>query len=158
MTLKSGEVTPDFEAKATGEKTIKLSDYLGKYVVLYFYPKDSTPGCTLEGQDFRDNYAKFKELNAEIIGVSRDSLKSHENFKRKQEFPFELISDTDEALCNAFDVIKMKNMYGKQARGIERSTFLIDPQGVVVKEWRKVSIKGHCEQVLQALNEISGAK
>lgn len=158
MTLTIGDVIPDFEAKSTGDKNIKPSAYRGKYVILYFYPKDSTPGCTLEGQDFRDNYDKFKALNAEIIGVSRDSLKSHENFKCKQEFPFELISDTDEALCNAFDVIKMKNMYGKQVRGIERSTFLIDPQGVVVKEWRKVTVKGHCGQVLQALKEISGVK
>ena len=136
--------------------SISLANFYGKYLVLYFYPKDSTPGCTLEGQDFRDNYAKFKALNAEIIGVSRDSLKSHENFKCKQEFPFELISDTDENLCNAFDVIKMKNMYGKQVRGIERSTFLIGPAGDIVKEWRKVSVKGHCEQVLQALKELSG--
>ena len=125
-------------------------------LVLYFYPKDSTPGCTQEGQDFRDNYAKFKALNAEILGVSRDSMKSHENFKCKQEFPFELISDTDEALCKAFDVIKMKNMYGKQVQGIERSTFLIDPDGKIVKEWRKVSVKGHCEAVLAALQGISG--
>ncbi len=144
---------PDFEAKATGDKTVRLSDYLGHYVVLYFYPKDSTPGCTQEGQDFRDNYDKFKGLNAVILGVSRDSLKSHENFKCKQEFPFDLISDTDESLCRLFDVIKMKNMYGKQVRGIERSTFLIDPQGVLVREWRKVSVKGHCAEVLTVLTE-----
>jgi peroxiredoxin Q/BCP len=135
--------------------SISLADFKGKYLVLYFYPKDSTPGCTLEGQAFRDNYAKFKALNAEILGVSRDSLKSHENFKCKQAFPFELISDADESLCNAFDVIKMKNMYGKQVRGIERSTFLIDPDGKVVKEWRKVSAKGHCEEVLQTLQDLA---
>ncbi len=149
------DLIPDFEANATGGKTIKLSDYRGKFVVLYFYPKDSTPGCTTEGQAFRDNYAQFQALNAEIIGVSRDSLKSHENFKCKQEFPFDLLSDTDESLCQLFDVIKMKNMYGKQVRGIERSTFLIDPHGVLVREWRKVSVKGHCEQVLSALTELS---
>lgn len=147
-------VVPDFDAKITGDKNIKLSDYRGNFVVLYFYPKDSTPGCTLEGQDFRDNIDRFKALNAVILGVSRDSIKSHENFKCKQSFPFDLISDTDEALCQLFDVIKMKNMYGKQVQGIERSTFLIDPQGVLVREWRKVSVKGHCEQVLVALKEI----
>lgn len=146
---------PDFEAKATGDKTVKLSDYRGKYVVLYFYPKDSTPGCTLEGQDFRNNIEKFSALNTVILGVSRDTLKSHENFKCKQEFPFDLISDPDETVCHLFDVIKMKNMYGKQIRGIERSTFLIDPQGVLVKEWRKVSVKGHCEQVLLAMKQGS---
>jgi thioredoxin-dependent peroxiredoxin len=148
-----GTVVPDFEAKATGDKTIKLSDYRGKTVVLYFYPKDSTPGCTLEGQDFRDNIEQFTALNAVVLGVSRDSLKSHENFKCKQEFPFDLLSDADENLCRLFDVIKMKNMYGKQVRGIERSTFLIDPQGVLVREWRKLSVKGHCEQVLLTLKE-----
>ncbi|MEQ1485488.1 peroxiredoxin [Methyloglobulus sp.] len=150
-----GDTVPNFEAKATGDKTIHLSDYRGKYVVLYFYPKDSTPGCTQEGQDFRDNIEAFNNLNAVILGVSRDSLKSHENFKCKQEFPFDLISDNEETLCRLFDVIKMKNMYGKQVRGIERSTFLIDPLGVLVREWRKVSVKGHCEQVLLALQEVS---
>ncbi|MEQ1740162.1 MAG: peroxiredoxin [Methyloglobulus sp.] len=150
-----GDTVPNFEAKATGDKTIHLSDYRGKYVVLYFYPKDSTPGCTQEGQDFRDNIDKFTALDAVILGVSRDSLKSHENFKCKQEFPFDLISDNEETLCRLFDVIKMKNMYGKQVRGIERSTFLIDPLGVLVREWRKVSVKGHCEQVLLALQEVS---
>jgi peroxiredoxin Q/BCP len=150
-----GNVVPDFEATATGDKTVKLSDYRGKAVVLYFYPKDNTPGCTQEGQDFRDNIEKFKALNTVVLGVSRDTIKSHENFKCKQEFPFDLISDTDETLCRLFDVIKMKNMYGKQVQGIERSTFLIDSQGVLVGEWRKVSVKGHCEQVLLALKEIS---
>jgi thioredoxin-dependent peroxiredoxin len=152
-----GDLIPDFEAKATGDKAIKLSDYRGKTVVLYFYPKDSTPGCTLEGQDFRDNIAQFTALNGIVLGVSRDTLKSHENFKCKQEFPFDLISDKDETLCQLFDVIKMKNMYGKQVQGIERSTFLIDPQGVLVHEWRKVSVKGHCEQVLLALRELTSA-
>lgn len=153
--LSISNVVPDFEATATGDKTTKLSDYRGKTVVLYFYPKDSTPGCTQEGQDFRDNIEKFTALNAVVLGVSRDSLKSHENFKCKQEFPFDLLSDSDETLCRLFDVIKMKNMYGKQVQGIERSTFLIDPQGVLVREWRKVSVKGHCEQVLLALKEMA---
>jgi thioredoxin-dependent peroxiredoxin len=152
-----GNLMPDFEVHATGNKAVKLSNYRGNYVVLYFYPKDSTPGCTQEGQDFRDNIEKFKALNAVVLGVSRDSVKSHENFKCKQEFPFDLISDADETLCQLFDVIKMKNMYGKQVQGIERSTFLIDPQGVLVREWRKVSVKGHCDQVLLALKELTSA-
>jgi peroxiredoxin Q/BCP len=157
MTITINKPVPDFTAQATGDKTINSSDYRGSYVVLYFYPKDSTPGCTLEGQDFRDNIQKFKDLNAVILGVSRDSLKSHENFKCKQEFPFDLISDTDESLCNLFDVIKMKNMYGKQVRGIERSTFLIDPNGVLVREWRKVSVKVHCGEVLDALKKLTSS-
>lgn len=149
------KIVPDFTAAATSGKTIKLSHLKGKNVVLYFYPKDSTPGCTLEGQDFRDNYSKFTKLNTEIFGVSRDNLKSHENFKCKQEFPFELLSDEDEALCKLFDVIKMKNMYGKETLGIERSTFLIDTQGVLRREWRKVKVEGHVEEVLSAVKELS---
>lgn len=133
-----------------------LKMYQGKWVVLYFYPKDSTPGCTIEGQDFRDAYADFQKLNTEILGISRDSLKSHESFKCKQQFPFELISDPDETLCQQFDVIKMKSMYGKQVRGIERSTFLIDPQGILRHEWRKVSVKGHVAEVLQTLKKLQG--
>ena len=125
------------------------------WLILYFYPKDSTPGCTLEGQEFRDKYPEFKNLNAEILGISRDSLKSHENFKAKQSFPFELISDNNEALCELFDVIKMKSMYGKQVRGIERSTFLIDPAGKIRHGWRKVSVKGHVEDVLNTLKSLS---
>lgn len=152
--LNLGSTIPDFSAAATDNKTISFSDYRGKYVVIYFYPKDSTPGCTQEGQDFRDNIAQFTALNTVVIGVSRDSVKSHDNFKCKQEFPFDLLSDPDEALCKLFDVIKMKNMYGKQVRGIERSTFLINPEGILIKEWRKVSVKGHVAQVLQALNEL----
>ncbi|WP_411725708.1 peroxiredoxin [Methyloglobulus sp.] len=151
--INVGNSVPDFEANATGNKTIKLSDYRGSFVILYFYPKDSTPGCTQEGQDFRDNIEKLRVMDAVVFGVSRDTLKSHENFKCKQEFPFDLLSDVDETLCQLFDVIKMKNMYGKQVRGIERSTFLIDPQGTLVREWRKISVKGHCEQVLLALKE-----
>ena len=151
--LAIGSPVTDFSAQATGDKTVNLSDYRGKYVVLYFYPKDSTPGCTQEGQDFRDNIEKFTDLNAIVLGVSRDSLKSHENFKCKQAFPFDLLSDSDEKLCQLFDVIKMKNMYGKQVQGIERSTFLIGPDGVLLQEWRKVSVKGHCAEVLNKLQE-----
>jgi thioredoxin-dependent peroxiredoxin len=150
-----GETVPDFEAAATRNKTIRLSDYKGeKNVVLYFYPKDSTPGCTTEGQDFRDNYRKLTSRKTVILGVSRDSLKSHENFRSKQEFPFDLISDPDEALCNLMDVMKMKNMYGKKVRGIERSTFLIDKDGILRNEWRKVKVKGHVEEVLEAVKNL----
>jgi peroxiredoxin Q/BCP len=150
-----GKAVPDFESEATRNKTIRLSDYQGeKNVVLYFYPKDSTPGCTTEGQDFRDNYRKFTSRKTVILGVSRDSLKSHENFRTKQEFPFDLISDPEEALCQLFDVIKMKNMYGKKVRGIERSTFLIDKDGILRNEWRKVKVKGHVEEVLEAVKNL----
>src|SRR5580704_17162183 len=137
------EVVPDFEFKATSNLTSHLHDYKGQIVVLYFYPKDATPGCTTEGQDFRDAYSQFKVYNTQIFGISRDSLKSHENFKAKQNFPFELISDNEELLCQLFDVIKMKSMYGKQVRGIERSTFIIDAKGVLKHQWRKVNVKGH---------------
>lgn len=149
--MNTGDLIPDFAFTATSGLNARLSDYRGQYVVLYFYPKDSTPGCTTEGQDFRDAYPQFQKLNTQIFGVSRDSLKSHENFKSKQNFPFELISDPEEVLCQLFDVIKMKSMYGKQVRGIERSTFLINPQGKLINEWRKVNVKGHVEQVLSAL-------
>ncbi|KTD42655.1 peroxiredoxin [Legionella parisiensis] len=149
--MNIGESVPDFAFTATNGLNARLSDYRGEYVVFYFYPKDATPGCTTEGQDFRDLYPQFQELNTQIFGVSRDSLKSHENFKAKQNFPFELISDHDEQLCQLFDVIKMKSMYGKQVRGIERSTFIIDPQGKLSKEWRKISVKGHVDEVLSAL-------
>jgi thioredoxin-dependent peroxiredoxin len=148
-----GTAVPDFEVLATGDKTVKLSDYQGKYLVLYFYPKDNTPGCIQEGQSFRDNIERFTALNAAVAGVSRDTVRVHEGFKCKQEFPFDLLSDPDEKLCQLFDVIKMKNMYGKQVRGIERSTFLIDPQSVLIHEWRKVKIKTHCEEILQILAE-----
>ncbi len=149
-----GHPVPDFEASSTGDKTVKLSDYHGKYLIIYFYPKDNTPGCILEGQSFRDNIEKFTALNAVIVGVSRDTVRVHEGFKCKQQFPFDLLSDPDEQLCQLFDVIKMKNMYGKQVRGIERSTFLIAPKGLLVREWRKVKVKEHCEEVLQALHEL----
>ncbi len=145
----------DFELPATSGKTFKLSDYLGKTLVIYFYPKDSTPGCTTQGMQFRDHYAEFQAANAEIVGVSRDSLKSHENFKAKFTFPFELLADTEELACGIFNVIKMKNMYGKQVRGIERSTFVIDQNGVLVKEWRGVKVDGHVQQVLDFIQTLS---
>lgn len=145
---------PGFELAATGGGTVKLSDLAGKRVVLYFYPKDSTPGCTREGQDFRDLHAKFRRANAFVFGVSRDSVKSHENFKAKQGFPFELLSDPDEAACRAYDVIREKNMYGKKVLGIERSTFLIDEQGKLRREWRKVKVDGHAAEVLEAVKAL----
>ena len=152
MTLaKTGKKVTDIKLASTGNKTSRLSDFRGKNIVLYFYPKDNTPGCTLEGQDFRDNKRKFSARNTVILGVSRDSVKSHENFKSKQSFSFDLLSDPDEKLCKQFDVIKEKNMYGKKVIGIERSTFLIDENGVLVKEWRKVKVKGHVEEVLDEL-------
>lgn len=150
-----GKPVPDFDLPATGGGHVRLSDLRGKNVVLYFYPKDSTPGCTLEGQDFRDRHAKFAKLNTVILGVSRDSLKSHENFKCKRNFPFELLSDQDETLCTLFDVIKLKNMYGKQVRGIERSTFLIDAKGVLRREWRKVKVEGHADAVLAEVKSLA---
>lgn len=152
--MNIGQVVPDFEFSATNNLNGHLSDFKGQTVVLYFYPKDATPGCTTEGQDFRDAYPQFKSVNTQIFGISRDSLKSHENFKAKQNFPFELISDKEEQLCQLFDVIKMKSMYGKQVRGIERSTFIIDKDGVLVHEWRKVSVKGHVEEVLNFLKSM----
>ena len=145
---------PAFNLPATGDKNIRLSGLKGKNIALYFYPKDSTPGCTREGQDFRDNYRKFRARNTVILGVSRDSLKSHEKFKAAQEFPFDLIADEDETLCDMFDVVKMKNMYGKKVRGIERSTFLIDEKGILRKEWRKVNVDGHVDEVLEALKNL----
>jgi peroxiredoxin Q/BCP len=146
-----GQAVPDFTAQSTGGKTIKLSDYAGQFVLLYFYPKDNTAGCTQQAQNFRDASAQIAALNTVILGVSRDSIRSHDNFKAKHELPFELLSDSDEQLCNTFDVIKQKIMYGKQVRGIERSSFLINPEGVLIKEWRKVKIKDHLAEVLTAL-------
>ena len=148
-----GKTIPAFKLESTGG-TVDRTTLKGKKTVLYFYPKDNTPGCTLEGQGFRDNLAKFKRAGVQVFGVSRDSLKSHDGFKTKQEFQFELISDPDEMLCGIFDVIKMKNMYGKQVRGIERSTFLLDEKGVLRKEWRKVKVDGHVEDVLAAAKNL----
>ena len=148
-----GKKVPAFSLPATGGKEIKLSDLKGNKVVLYFYPKDSTPGCTLEGQGFRDRSREFREQNTIIIGVSRDSLESHENFRDRQCLPFDLISDADEKLCVIFDVIREKNMYGKKVSGIERSTFLIDAEGILRKEWRKVRVEGHVAEVLQAVRD-----
>lgn len=142
---------PDFKCPATGDQTIHLKSLRGKKIVIYFYPKDSTPGCTTEGQDFRDLHAKFKRQSAVILGVSRDSLASHEKFKAKQKFPFELLSDPDEVLCRKFDVIKEKTLYGRKFMGIERSTFLIDERGKLREEWRKVKVKGHAVEVLEAV-------
>jgi len=149
-----GKRVPDFAIPATGDKIIAMSDLAGSNVVLYFYPKDSTPGCTTEGQDFRDHYQKFRKSNTIILGVSRDSLKSHENFKAKHGFPFDLLADTEEKLCKMFDVIKEKNMYGRKVLGIERSTFLIDAEGVLRGEWRKVKVKDHVAEVLAAVAEL----
>jgi peroxiredoxin Q/BCP len=144
----------DFQLPATSGKTFQLSEYAGKNVVIYFYPKDSTPGCTTQGIQFRDAYAQFQALNTEIFGISRDSLKSHENFKAKFTFPFELLSDTEELACSLFGVIKMKNMYGKQVRGIERSTFVIDANGKLIKEWRGVKVDGHAAEVLSFIQTL----
>jgi peroxiredoxin Q/BCP len=145
----------NFNLPATGDQSISLADLKGKKVVLYFYPKDATPGCTTEAQQFRDLHAKFVKAGAVILGVSRDSIKSHENFKAKMGLPFDLLSDADEALCTQFDVMKMKNMYGKQVRGIERSTFLIDGKGVLRQEWRGVKADGHAEAALEAVLKLA---
>ncbi|HEU4622457.1 MAG TPA: peroxiredoxin [Burkholderiaceae bacterium] len=149
-----GKTVPDFTAPMTGGTPFNLSDFRGRHLVLYFYPKDATPGCTTQGQQFRDLHAQFQAAGAEIVGVSRDSLKSHDNFRAKMEFPFHLIADTDETVCTMFDVIKMKNMYGKQVRGIERSTFVIDRTGVVREELRGVKVPGHADQVLAIVRSL----
>ena len=157
MPVAIDQPVSDFQIPATGEKTVTLSELKGKQVVIYFYPKDSTPGCTTEGQGFRDHYADFQAANTEIFGVSRDSLKSHENFKAKQGFPFELLSDKDEALCQLFDVIKLKKLYGKEYLGVDRSTFLIDKDGVLRHEWRGVKVPGHVEAVLEQAKALNNA-
>ena len=148
------KTVPDFELPATSGHSFKLSDYIGKNLIVYFYPKDSTPGCTTQGMQFRDLYSELQAASTEIVGVSRDSLKSHENFKAKFSFPFELLSDSEEKACQIFDVIKMKNMYGKQVRGIQRSTFVINKDGVLIQEWRKVKVAGHAEEVLAFVKSI----
>ena len=156
MTKKlEGKKCPNFKAEVTSNLNLSNKDFIGKNLVIYFYPKDSTPGCTTEGQDFRDNFKVFKKLNTEILGVSRESIKSHENFKSKQSFPFELLSDPDEKVCKAFDVMKLKSMYGRQYMGIDRSTFLIDIKGKIIKEWRSVKVTGHVEEVLQAVKDLT---
>jgi peroxiredoxin Q/BCP len=152
--LQIGKPVPKFKLAATGGDEVSLDSLKGKAVVLYFYPKDDTPGCTTEGCGFRDHHASFKKAGAVILGVSRDSLASHEKFRAKYEFPFDLLSDGDEKLCKLFDVIREKNMYGKKVMGVERSTFLIDKQGVLRREWRKVKVDGHVEEVLEAVKAL----
>jgi len=149
-----GKPVSDIKLNLSGEKSAKLSDYKGKNLVVYFYPKDNTPGCTLEGQDFRDNYTKFKRNNTVVLGVSRDSVASHDKFREKQKFPFDLVSDPDEKLCKKFDVIKEKNMYGKKVLGIERSTFILDDKGVLRAEFRKVKVAGHVDAVLDEIKKL----
>jgi peroxiredoxin Q/BCP len=149
-----GSPIPDLEVHTTGDARRRLSDYRGKALVLYFYPKASTPGCTQEGLDFAAAIAKLRHRGAVVLGASRDSLKAQENFKAKQGFPFDLVADTDEALCQAFDVIRLKQMYGKQVRGIERSTFLVDADGVLRREWRGAKVAGHVAEVLEALSAL----
>ena len=149
-----GKKAPNFKADCTGNNVFGRDDFKGKNLVLYFYPKDSTPGCTTEGNEFTDNYKIFKKLGTEILGVSRDSIKSHENFKSKQSFPFELLSDPDEKMCKDFDVMKMKSMYGREYMGVDRSTFLINKKGNIIREWRSVKVKGHVDEVLTAVKEI----
>lgn len=144
-------VVADFRSASTGDKSVRLKDLRGKKVVLYFYPKDNTPGCTTEGQDFRALYAEFRRQNAVVFGVSRDSLACHEKFKAKQDFPFDLLSDPDETLCRRFDVIKEKMLYGRKFMGIERSTFLIDEDGKLRAAWRKVKVKNHVQEVLDSV-------
>jgi peroxiredoxin Q/BCP len=153
-TVSIGKVVPNFRLPATGGKTVDLKSLRGSNVVIYFYPKDNTPGCTTESCDFGSLHGKFKRKNTVILGVSRDSLASHEKFRAKFEFPFDLLSDGDETLCRLFDVIREKNMYGKKVMGVERSTFLIDAAGKLRAEWRKVSVKGHAAEVLAAVEAL----
>jgi len=152
--ISIGKVVPNFRLPATGGKTVDLKSLRGSNVVIYFYPKDNTPGCTTESCDFGSLHGKFRRTNTVILGVSRDSLASHEKFRAKFEFPFDLLSDGDETLCRLFDVIREKNMYGKKVMGVERSTFLIDTKGKLRAEWRKVSVKGHAAEVLAAVEAL----
>ena len=149
--VETGKKVPGFSGQATSDINFKLSDYKGAPLLIYFYPRDNTPGCTQEGKDFRDHYSVFEKKGIVIFGLSRDSVKVHENFKAKHEFPFDLISDKEETICQLFDVIKEKKLYGKVHMGIERSTFLIDNKGTLVKEWRKVKVKEHIAQVLESI-------
>lgn len=150
--MKIGSKVKNFSAEMTGNKKFSLKEFIGKNIVLYFYPRDNTPGCTSESIDFKDNFKSFQKKNTLIFGISKDSLSSHEKFKEKFNFPFELISDPEEKVCKAFDVIKEKSMYGKKYLGIERSTFLVDSKGKLKKEWRKVKVKGHVEEVLNSID------
>ncbi len=152
--VKLNEKVEAFSLPATGDQTLSLADFAGKNLIIYFYPKDNTPGCIKEGQAFRDLYPEFEKLNTAILGVSRDSVRVHENFKAKQAFPFELLSDKEEQLCKQFDVIKLKKNYGREYMGIERSTFLIDGEGKLRHEWRKVKVAGHANEVLEQLKEM----
>ncbi len=149
-----GQPAPDFTLPATGGREITLSELRGKHVVLYFYPRDNTPGCTKEGEAFRDLHDAFQALDTVVLGISRDSIRTHENFKAKHRFPFELLSDSEETVCKRYDVLKEKNMYGRKVIGVERSTFLIDRQGILRREWRKVKVAGHAEAVLEAVREL----
>lgn len=149
-----GLKVPDFEIASTGNRTFKLSAALGSPLVLYFYPKDNTPGCTTEGQEFRDLHGEFTRRGCAVYGISRDSIKSHEGFKSRMSFPFDLLADPDEKVCKLFGVMKMKNMYGKKVRGVERSTFVIDPAGVVRKEWRGLKVPGHAREVLEFVKSL----
>ena len=151
--MEINKKVPLLKLPGTSDLQFNLSDYKGRFLVIYFYPKDSTPGCTTQGVDFRDAYKKFQALDTEIFGISRDTLKSHENFKAKFTFPFELLSDEEEKACELFGVIKMKNMYGNQVRGIERSTFVIDPDGKLIQAWRGVKVEGHVKEVLQFIKQ-----
>ncbi|WP_447751859.1 peroxiredoxin [Pseudomonas nicosulfuronedens] len=155
MAVELNKPVADFQAPATSGIEFRLSELKGKQIILYFYPKDSTPGCTTEGQGFRDKIEDFAKANTLVFGVSRDGIKSHENFKAKQCFPFELISDKDEAVCQLFDVIKLKKLYGKEYMGVDRSTFLIDAKGVLRQEWRGVKVPGHVDAVLAAAQELN---
>jgi peroxiredoxin Q/BCP len=154
MTVEIGKAIPNITLPANGGKTISLSDYQGQNIIIYFYPKDSTPGCTTEGQNFRDMKAELDACNTVVLGASKDSVRRHDNFIAKQEFNFDLLSDEEEVLCQAFDVIKLKKLYGKEYMGIERSTFLIDAKGVLRQEWRKVKVKGHADEVLAAAQAL----
>ena len=150
-----GKKCPKFSGDATGGISLSNKDFEGKNLIIFFYPKDNTPGCTLEGQDFRDNHKEFAKLNAEIIGVSRDSIKSHENFKEKQSFPFQLLSDPDEAMCKSFDVMREKSMYGKKYMGIQRATFLCNEEGIITNVWEKVKVPGHADEVLAIVEKMN---
>lgn len=154
ITIQLGQEVPDFELPSTGDQTFKLSAHKGKNIIIYFYPKDNTPGCTLEGQNFRDHIAEFEAHDTLIFGISRDSVRAHENFKAKQLFPFELLSDAEEQICKLFDVLHIKKNYGREYMGIVRSTFLIDKQGVLRQQWRKVKVKEHITEVLEALTKL----